>query len=143
MNYQKFTNLQFRPPLKNSFLSIHFDLRDTSGQKLPFVSVGIIHLVLMFRKASNILFWPERRYKVVASRHAEIPFYRGMGRQRGRGIGALAQGFGITANPILRSNFVPDAKRVGADLLEFAAPEIAEVVSGRKNFSTAAKGVGR
>ena len=35
------------------------------------------------------------------------------------------------------------AKRLGADLLEFAVPEIAEVVSGRKNFKTAAKSVGR
>ena len=37
---------------------------------------------------------------------------------------------------------MPGAKRVGADLLEFTAPEIAEVVSGRKNFETAAKSVG-
>ena len=56
MNYQTFSNLQFRPLLKNSFHSIHIDLRDTSGEKIPFVSVGITHLVLMFRKASNIHF---------------------------------------------------------------------------------------
>ena len=31
MNYQTFSNLQFRPLLKNSLLSIHIDLRDTSG----------------------------------------------------------------------------------------------------------------
>ena len=35
------------------------------------------------------------------------------------------------------------AKRIGADLLDFAVPEIAEVVSGRKNFKTAAKSVGK
>ena len=40
-------------------------------------------------------------------------------------------------------NIVPAAKRVGADSLEFAEPEIAEVVSGRKTFKTAAKSVGR
>ena len=56
MNYQTFSNLQFRPLLKNSFHSIHIDLRDTSGEKLPFVSVGITRLVLMFKKASNIHF---------------------------------------------------------------------------------------
>ena len=33
MNYQTFINLQFRPLLKNSFHSIHIDLRDTSGKK--------------------------------------------------------------------------------------------------------------
>ena len=33
MNYQTFSNLQFRPLLKISFHSIHIDLRDTSGEK--------------------------------------------------------------------------------------------------------------
>ena len=56
MNYQTFSNLQFRPLLKNFFHCIHLDLRDTSGEKIPFVSVGITRLVLMFRKASNIHF---------------------------------------------------------------------------------------
>ena len=48
MNYQTFSNLQFRRLLKNSFHSIHFDLRDTSGEKILFVSVGITRLMLMF-----------------------------------------------------------------------------------------------
>ena len=56
MNYQAFSNLQFRPLLKKFFHSIHIDLRDPSGEKIPFVSVGITRLVLMFRKASNIHF---------------------------------------------------------------------------------------
>ena len=54
MNYQTFSNLHFRRLLKNSFHSIHTDLRDTSGEKIPFVSVGITRLVLMFRKVSDI-----------------------------------------------------------------------------------------
>ena len=56
MNNQPFSNLQFRPLLKNSFHSIHIDLRDPSGEKIPFISVDIIRLVLMFRKVSNIHF---------------------------------------------------------------------------------------
>ena len=56
MNYQTFSNLQFRPLLKNSFQSFHIDLRDISGEKIPFASVGITRLVLMFRKAYNIHF---------------------------------------------------------------------------------------
>ena len=56
MNYQTFSNLQFRPLLKNSFHSIHIDLRVTSVEKIPFISVGITRLVLMFRKASIIHF---------------------------------------------------------------------------------------
>ncbi len=54
MNYQTFTNLQFRRLLKNSFHSIHIDLQDTSGEKIPFVLVGITRLALMFRKVSDI-----------------------------------------------------------------------------------------
>ena len=56
MNYHTFSNLQFRPLLKNSFPSIHIDLRDTSGEKKPFVSVVINRLVLMSRKVSSIHF---------------------------------------------------------------------------------------
>ena len=79
---------------------------------------------------------------MVVSRQVEIPFYRGIGRQLGRGYGALAQVIVRTAIPFGRKYFVPAAKRVGADLLQFAAPEYAEVVSGRKKFKTAAKSVG-
>ena len=43
----------------------------------------------------------------------------------------------------LRKYVVPAAKRIGTDMLEFAVPEIAEVVIGRKNFKTAAKSVGK
>ena len=56
MNYQTFSNLQFRPLLKNYFHSIHIDLRDTSGEKIPFVSVGIPRLFLLFRKVSKFHF---------------------------------------------------------------------------------------
>ena len=56
MNYQTFSNLQLGPLLKNSFRSIHIDLRDPSGEKIHFVSVGVTRFLLMFRKASNIHF---------------------------------------------------------------------------------------
>ena len=78
---------------------------------------------------------------MVASRQVEISYYRAVGRQRGRRFGALAQVIERTAIPFLRKYIVPAAKRVGADLLEFAVPEFAEVVSGRKKFKTAAKSV--
>ena len=57
-------------------------------------------------------------------------------------FGAIAQVVVRTAIPFLRKYIVPAAKRVGADLLEFAVPEIAGFVSGRKNIKTAAKNVG-
>ena len=80
---------------------------------------------------------------MVASRQVEIPYYRGVGRQRGRGFGAVAQVIGRTAIPFLRKYIVPAAKLVGADLLEFAAPEIGEVFSGRMSFKSAPKIVGK
>ena len=69
---------------------------------------------------------------MVALRQVENPYYRAVGKQRGRGFGALAQVLGRTAIPFLRKNVVPTVKRIGADMLEFAVPEIGEVISGRK-----------
>ena len=80
---------------------------------------------------------------MVASRQVEIPYYRAVRRQRGRGFGALAPVIGRNAVPFLRKNVVPAAECVGADLLEFVAPEIGEVISGRKSFKLAAKSVGK
>ena len=56
MIYQTFSNQQIRPLLKNFFHRNHIDLRDTSGEKIPFVSVGITRLVLMLKRASNVHF---------------------------------------------------------------------------------------
>ena len=80
---------------------------------------------------------------MVASRQVQIPYYRSVGRQRGRGSGALAQVIGRTSIPLLRKYVVPAAKRVGADLLEFAVPEKAEVVSGGKEFQDGCKECGK
>ena len=52
MNFQIFSSLQFRRLLKSSFHSVQIGLRDTSGEKIPFVSVGTTRHVLMFRKVS-------------------------------------------------------------------------------------------
>ena len=46
MNDQTFSNLQIRPLLKNSFHSIHIDLRDTSGEK-----------TFLYLSVSVVLFW--------------------------------------------------------------------------------------
>ena len=67
-----------------------------------------------------------------ASNTVELLYYKGIGRQRGRGLGALAQVIGRTAFPFLRKYIVPAAKRVGADLLEIAVPDVVDVVSGKK-----------
>ena len=80
---------------------------------------------------------------MIASRQVEIPYFRAVGRQRGRRFGALAQVIGRTAISFLRKYIATAAKCVGADLLEFAVPEIAEVLNGRKNFKKVAKSVGK
>ena len=143
MSYQTFSNRQFRLLLKHSFHSIHIDLRDPFGEKIPIVSVGITRLVLMFSMLSNIHFLHIRYYEMVASRQVEIPYIREVGRRRGRGFRALAQVIGRTSIQFLRKYVVPAAKRIGAETLEFATPEIGEVISGRKSFKTAAKTVGK
>ena len=79
---------------------------------------------------------------MLASRQVEVPFCRDIGPQSVRGVGALAQVLGRTAFPSLRKYIIPAARRK-VDFLEFSAPQIAEIVSGRKNFKTAAKSVGR
>lgn len=80
---------------------------------------------------------------MVAPSNTDLPYFKGYGRQRGRGFGALAQTIGRTAIPFLRKYVVPAARRVGADLLEYAAPEIGEVLSGRKTVKSAARNVGK
>ena len=79
---------------------------------------------------------------MAASRQVEIPYYRVVGRQKGRGFGALAQVIGRNAIPFLGKYVVSATKRIRADMMAFAAPEIGEVFSGRKSFKTAAKSVG-
>ena len=66
-----------------------------------------------------------------------------MGKQGGRGFGAPAKVLGRTAFPFLRKYVVASAKCIGADMLEFAAPEVGEVFSGRKPFKSAADCVGK
>ena len=41
MIYQTFSKQKIEPLLKYSFHSIHIDFRDTIGEKVPFVSVGM------------------------------------------------------------------------------------------------------
>ena len=56
MNFQTFSNLQFRPLLKNSFHCIHIDLRDTSGEKNT-LRIYRYHLSCFdVQKSSNIHF---------------------------------------------------------------------------------------
>ena len=57
--------------------------------------------------------------------------------------GHLHKVLGEPKFPFWRKHSVLAAKRVSADLWKFAAPEIADVVSGGNNFKAAANSVGR
>ena len=72
---------------------------------------------------------------MVATTSADLPYFRGHSRQRGRGFGALAQTLGRTAIPFI-SIPVPAAKRIGADILGYAAPEIGDVLTAKKKIKT-------
>ena len=56
MNYEPCTNLQCKNYYNNSFYSMKIELRDTIGEKIPFVSVEITRVVLLFRKISDSSF---------------------------------------------------------------------------------------
>ena len=80
---------------------------------------------------------------MVDSKELELTYYRVVTRQRGRGSGALAQDIGRTAVPFDKKFIVPAARIVGADLLEYALSEIAEVISGKKILKSAVTSVKR
>ena len=60
----------------------------------------------------------------------DMPYFKGIPRQRGRGLGALALSVARTAIPIFRNFIVPAAKKVGRDFIKSAVPEIDEALSG-------------
>ena len=71
------------------------------------------------------------------------PFFEdNYAKQPGRGFGALVQTLGRTAISFLKKYIVPAEKRIGTDLIEIAALEIGEVVSGSKKLKLFAKDVG-
>ena len=71
---------------------------------------------------------------MVASNSLDLPYYKGIGRQRGRGFEALSQIIDRSALSFVRKKIVPAAKRVSADLLQFPMTEVPDVASGKKSF---------
>ena len=57
------------------------------------------------------------------------------------GFGPLAEVIGRIAFPFLCKYIVRAAELIGADMLEFGASEIGEVISGTKSLKLAAKSV--
>ena len=79
---------------------------------------------------------------MIAQSQADFPVFQRHIRQLGRHFGAPAQTHGRTTIPFIKKYIVPALKRIGANLFEIVAPEIGEVVIGRKKLTTFAKDVG-
>ena len=126
---------------KNSFSSLPIDLRVTSGKEVLFLSVGSTRFVFVFIKMSDVPS-TKRYFEMVVSLEVDLPSYKGEGRQRGRGFDASAQIIGRTPFPFLIKHIYPSARGTRAVMLEFAVPEIRNVVDGNKIIKTAAQDVG-
>ena len=70
----------------------------------------------------------------LASHHST---FSGPARQMGAGggLGAFAVRMGKVAIPVIKKYILPVAKQVGKNLLEFALPEMSNVLSGKKRVS--------
>lgn len=74
---------------------------------------------------------------------AQTPYYQGAARQRGRGLGSAALVVGRAAIPLFKNFILPTAKRLGKTALEFAIPELLDIVSGETKPKAALKRVAR
>jgi hypothetical protein len=75
--------------------------------------------------------------------HVQMPYFQGASRQRGKGLGSMAFAVARTALPIFKKFILPAAKRIGKTALEFAAPELLEVIAGRTKPKQALKRVAK
>ena len=99
LNNALFDNLQYWRLLKNSIHSMMIELRSQTGELIPFVSVGVTRLTLIFRKREAPFSWEWVHEMVV---YNSSPRFSGVPRQRGRGFGAFAGIVARTAFPILK-----------------------------------------
>ena len=70
-----------------------------------------------------------------------MPYYKGVARQRGRGLGAIASTVGRTAFPIFKKFILPAIKSLAPIAAAAAAPELLEVARGRTKPKAAFKRV--
>lgn len=74
-----------------------------------------------------------------------MPYFRGVKRQRGRGLLTAAAAMGAArtiypiAMPFLKKYVLPAAKRLGTSFVHNLLPEVAEVVRGKKKLSRGVK----
>ena len=68
-----------------------------------------------------------------------LPYFKGVPRQRGRGFGALARTVAKTTLLILKKYFLPAAKKIGRDVIESAIPKIGGDLSGQTSIKKAVK----
>ena len=68
-----------------------------------------------------------------------LPYFKGVPRQRGRGFGALARTVARTTFSILKKYVLPAAKKIGQDVIKSAILEIGCVLLGQTSIKKAVK----
>ena len=71
--------------------------------------------------------------------YINLEYLKGTPRQRGGGLGALANKISRTAFPIFWKNILPTAKKLEKNALKAAPPELGEVIAGRSLIKKANK----
>ena len=103
--------------------------------KIAFVSIGITRVVLL---SSNFLLYTS--YEKVAQSSANIPVFLWSCKTAWKRFWCSCTNFWENCNSLLKNKYiVPAAKRVRANLIKIAAPEIGEVFSGRKRLKPVCK----
>lgn len=69
-----------------------------------------------------------------------MPYYSGVSRQRGSGLGAFALSVGRAALPVFRNIIWPTARKFGKNVISELGPELVDVMSGKESFKSATKG---
>ena len=54
MNYRSFEVLQYKKLMKNTFKSVRIELRNSTGELVPFTAIGITRLTLVFRRVNHL-----------------------------------------------------------------------------------------
>ena len=117
------------------------EIGDTTGEKILFVSIRITRVVLFFRKISKTQFWFKHHTKQLLKIQLIFLFFE-VTQDIVEEVLVLMRKLLRELKSPLKKYIVQAAKKTGANLIEVTAPEIGEIVSGRKKLKTFVKEVG-
>ena len=143
MNHFSLHQLQFRKLLKDSIHSIKVELRSQTGELIPFVSVGLTRLNLLFRKQKQNLFCLIQRAKwlvvILTNTHRHrFPNFKMLFVNVKEVLGHLLIMLFVQLFRFEKTFFMLQ-KKIGKDSFEAAVPQIGDVNTGKTNFKRAVK----